>query len=132
MEKLKFLVQNKVMEGCFRSKACSTKKILLSGDSYKVSSEMGVVIMILCFIFPPLWFILSLPFHRFSKIPTLKFICHCISHLYFIIVLSLVIVVPWDRSYLEVSVCFVFNVQKMILPFEISLVNVNDFSACLY
>lgn len=145
--KIKILVHNKAMERglCVswrqgegarvgrRSKGCTyvfvarlllQKSILLLGDFCKVSNEMAVVIMIICFIFPPLWFVLSLPFHRFSRIPTLKFICHCISHLYFIIVLSLVIVVPWDRSYLEVSLCFVIQFTKN----EFSLQNF--FSCC--
>ncbi|XP_057313101.1 serine/threonine-protein phosphatase 6 regulatory ankyrin repeat subunit B-like isoform X3 [Hydractinia symbiolongicarpus] len=74
---------------------------LWRGNDIHIEGVFAILVAFICFIFPPLWFFLCLPFHRWNKIPTLKFICHIVSHMYFIIVLTLVIVVPWDRSYLE-------------------------------
>lgn len=79
-----------------------TPYFLFSGGM-KLDGAKGNLLMLLIFIFPPLWFFLCLPFHRWSRIPTLKFLCHVISHTYFILVLILCIVLPWDRSGLEVG-----------------------------
>eukprot|EP00111_Clytia_hemisphaerica_P009505 TCONS_00027873-protein len=72
-----------------------------SGD-VDLQGNKGTYLAAAMFLFPPLWFFLCLPVHKWNKIPTVKFICHLISHLYFIFILSIAIIVPWDRSGREI------------------------------
>lgn len=69
------------------------------GESAYFEGWRSTMIFFLCLFVPPLWAFLSLPFHRYSCVPTLKFICHVISHFYLVVLLILVVVVPWNRSY---------------------------------
>lgn len=75
----------------------------ISGEHIHIEGIWSFLTTLFAFLIPPLWFFLCLPIHRWNRVPMLKFICHLVSHLYFITVMVLVIVVPWDRSYLEVS-----------------------------
>ena len=59
----------------------------------------SILLFFVCLFIPPIWAIFCLPFHRYSHLPTLKFICNIVSHLYLVALLTLVAAVPWDRSY---------------------------------
>ena len=76
------------------------------GDVWKGESALfdgwrTIILFLLCFLIPPLWAFMALPFNRYSRVPTLRFICYVISHFYLIVLLILVAAVPWDRSYTE-------------------------------
>ncbi|XP_047126788.1 serine/threonine-protein phosphatase 6 regulatory ankyrin repeat subunit B isoform X1 [Hydra vulgaris] len=75
---------------------------LWKGNGVPIEGVYSLLLALICFLCPPLWFFLCLPFHHWNKVPTIKFICHIVSHIYFIIILSFVIVVPWNRSHIEV------------------------------
>ncbi|XP_065062546.1 serine/threonine-protein phosphatase 6 regulatory ankyrin repeat subunit A-like isoform X2 [Rhopilema esculentum] len=71
------------------------------GDNPLFDGWRTFVLFLLCFLIPPLWAFLSLPYNRYSRVPTLRFICYVISHTYLITLLILVAVIPWNRSYEE-------------------------------
>nr|XP_047126785.1 serine/threonine-protein phosphatase 6 regulatory ankyrin repeat subunit A-like [Hydra vulgaris] len=74
---------------------------LWKGSGMSIEGVYAILFTVVCFLCPPFWFFLCLPFHRWNKVPTIKFICHVISHLYYITVLIYIVVVPWDRSKVE-------------------------------
>ena len=45
-------------------------------------------------LFPPIWFVYTLPFNKYAKIPLIKFIGALVSHVFLIILLSLVCTWP--------------------------------------
>ncbi|XP_065668345.1 serine/threonine-protein phosphatase 6 regulatory ankyrin repeat subunit B isoform X5 [Hydra vulgaris] len=98
---LDILIDNEFKDCVAQSNIQSFFSDIWNGDLFTIEAPAFLIIAVICFFFPPLWFFLCLPFHRFSKVPTLKFICHLISHFYFTIILILVVAVPWNRSYLE-------------------------------
>ncbi|XP_065684627.1 serine/threonine-protein phosphatase 6 regulatory ankyrin repeat subunit A isoform X1 [Hydra vulgaris] len=98
---LDILIDNEFKDCVAQSNIQSFFSDIWNGDLFAIEAPAFLIIAVICFFFPPLWFFLCLPFHRFSKVPTLKFICHLISHFYFTIILILVVAVPWNRSYLE-------------------------------
>eukprot|EP00794_Sanderia_malayensis_P004801 gene4801-5428_t len=69
------------------------------GDSSLFEGWRAMFLFFVCLFIPPLWAFLSLPFNRYSRVPTLKFICHVISHFYLVFLLIMVAAVPWNRSY---------------------------------
>jgi len=71
------------------------------GDNPLFDGWRTVVLSLLCMLIPPLWAFLALPYNKYSRVPTLRFICYVISHFYLITLLILVTVVPWNRSYEE-------------------------------
>ena len=104
---------------CFHLKHIQNDRYFLIPGDIDLQGMRGNIIAVLLFIFPPLWFFMCLPVHKWSKIPTLKFFCHIVSHLYFILCLCIVIVIPWDRSGREVSLFISFIDIHMIF----SLIN---------
>ncbi|XP_065668333.1 serine/threonine-protein phosphatase 6 regulatory ankyrin repeat subunit C isoform X7 [Hydra vulgaris] len=98
---LDVMIDNKFKECIAHSNVQSYLSDLWKGNGMPIEGAFSILLAVICFLCPPVWFFLCLPFHRWNKMLTIKFICHIISHLYFIIILSLVIVVPWNRSYLE-------------------------------
>lgn len=71
------------------------------GDNPLFDGWRTIVLFLLCFLIPPLWAFFALPYNKYSRVPTLRFICYVISHVYLIALLILVAVIPWDRSYEE-------------------------------
>ena len=49
---------------------------------------------------PPLWFIFGLPIgHKYNYIPFVKLMCHIVSHIYFIFLLIIVFMSPFEKLY---------------------------------
>ncbi|OQV12783.1 Ankyrin-3 [Hypsibius exemplaris] len=49
---------------------------------------------------PPVWFLFGLPLgHKYNYIPFVKLMCHIVSHLYFIFILIIVFMSPFEKLY---------------------------------
>ena len=64
------------------------------GDASLFVGWKSVVFFFACLFVPPIWAIFCLPFHRYSHVPTLKFICHVVSQLYLVLLLTVVAADP--------------------------------------
>uniref|UniRef100_A0AC35TT07 ANK_REP_REGION domain-containing protein n=1 Tax=Rhabditophanes sp. KR3021 TaxID=114890 RepID=A0AC35TT07_9BILA len=69
---------------------------------------------LMVFLFPPAWFYFSLPLEtRIGKAPIIKFVCHIVSHVYFTILLTIVVLNITHKIYETTSV--MPNVVEWIL-----------------
>ncbi|GAU98761.1 hypothetical protein RvY_09867-2 [Ramazzottius varieornatus] len=63
-------------------------------------SDGKSTMMFLAFLlFPPFWLVMSLPIGRYSEIPFMKLMSSIVSHLFFIVVLILVFLSPFENLY---------------------------------
>lgn len=85
---------------------CSQKEVVAHPTIQKYLSDvwMGgiqwkswkIIFLFLMFIFcPPVWIVFSLPLkHKYSRVPIFKFMSYLVSHIFFIVLLSLVVAIP--------------------------------------
>lgn len=67
------------------------------------SSLKVIGLFLVLLLVPPVWIVVSLPIrHRFFRLPLIKFMCHLVSHLYFIALFLVCVVFPpvsiWDSA----------------------------------
>ncbi|XP_055354554.1 LOW QUALITY PROTEIN: serine/threonine-protein phosphatase 6 regulatory ankyrin repeat subunit A-like [Paramacrobiotus metropolitanus] len=64
------------------------------------SGTKSFLIFMVFLLCPPVWLIFCLPLeHKYNYIPFIKLICHIVSHLFFILVLILVFMSPFEQLY---------------------------------
>lgn len=64
-------------------------------------SDFKSIFIFLSFLLcPPVWFVFSLPLgHKYNYVPFMKLLCHIVSHVFFIVILTLVFMSPFEKLY---------------------------------